>query len=150
MANPIDAEQMSKLTAERTMDSLASILSDDTTDYLSDDQLADKFLFNTRRQALINHLDSKISYEAAVIELNDFMQSKTEDPNRMNLLTQEVNKYTQMMKSTLMRLQACLKATKDNFGLKVIAENYVDLNPAQGVKSKKEVPKLPKKEKSVE
>lgn len=138
---------MSKLTAERTIDSLAGILSDDTTDYLDDIQLTDRFLFNTRRQALITHIDSKISYEASVIELNEFMQSKTEDPNRMNTLTQEVNKYTQMMKSSLVRLQACLKANKDNFGLKVIAENYVDLNPGQGVKIKKEVPGLSKEEK---
>lgn len=129
-------QQIANLTSAKTISSLGEVISQSQFDTIPDNELGDYYLFSQRRIALQNVLEKKIQYEEASAAMTAFNESKVTDATKMQELTNNLNNSVQVSLAWQVRLQAILKLTSENAVMKIIAENYVNVSPTQGVKSK--------------
>lgn len=129
-----ELRQIASFTSTEIFSTLAGLLTRADQDSLSDDKLAEEYLFNERRRALTMLIEWKIAYEENVKKLDVFRTSKTEDPAKLQALTNNMNNALQKMTDWTIRLQSVLKVHENNEIVKIIAENYGNTNPAQGIK----------------
>lgn len=149
MQNGIDPQYVIEKTAEQTLTNIGRALTLGEELEMNDDLLAERYLFNERRKALMSLLEWQVGYEVAKEELKEFTNNdKGGNDAKMESLTTQVNRALQYKKMWELRLKAVLKATEEGFGSKIIAENYGNISPAQGTKSKAPAEKVSKKSKS--